>query len=327
MLTDEIVLNVRAGRGGDGVVRFSGVMKTNAPTGGDGGKGGDVVLLGVADLGALRAYRSKKPIVAIKGGSGKQNTKKGHDGKDVFVRVPVGTIARDTLRNREYEILHIGQKIVVAQGGRGGFGNFHFRSSRNTTPEQATPGKEGETALLDVELRLIADIGFIGYPNVGKSSLMNALTQASSKVGNYQFTTLEPHLGVHYGTILADIPGLIEGASEGRGLGHKFLRHIERTRVLFHLVSATSEDPLADYRKIREELGAYNPELLEKPEWVLLSRSDECDPKKVQKITKLLAKENPRVVVSSILDDDRMQEVKKVIAEIGREFIVVEDSE
>jgi len=327
MLTDETTIKVRAGRGGDGVVRFSGVMKTNAPTGGDGGCGGNVIFLGVADLGALRAYRSNKVIEANNGGVGQQNTKKGHNGKDVFIRVPVGTVIRDKEKEKEYEVMHIGEKIIVARGGKGGFGNFHFRSSRVTTPKKATPGSAGEECVLDVELRLIADIGFVGYPNVGKSTLLNALTKSSSKVGNYQFTTLEPNLGSYYGTILADIPGLIEGASKGRGLGHKFLRHIERTHVLFHLVSATSEDPVEDYRKIRKELGAYNPELLEKPEWIFLSRSDECNSKQVQKITKLLAKENPRVIESSILDDACMEKVKKVITGIGREFILQKEVE
>lgn len=318
MLTDEVKLCVRAGRGGDGVVRFSGVMKTNAPTGGDGGKGGNVILLGVEDLGALRAYRSKKPLVATDGKNGQQNTKKGHDGKDIFVRVPVGTVAFDREKDKHYEIVHVGQEVVVAKGGNGGYGNFHFRSSRRTTPQKATPGQDGEEVFLDIELQLIADIGFIGYPNVGKSSLMNALTNASSKVGNYQFTTLEPHLGVHYGTILADIPGLIEGASEGRGLGHKFLRHIERTRVLFHFVSAGSEDPLADYTNVREELNAYNTKLLEKPEWIILSRADECDEKEIQQKVNILKQKNPHIIVSSILDESRMKEVEKVITQIGQ---------
>jgi GTP-binding protein len=327
MLTDETTIKVRAGRGGDGVVRFSGVMKTNAPTGGDGGCGGNVIFLGVADLGALRAYRSNKVIEASDGGVGQQNTKKGHNGKDVFIRVPVGTVIRDKDKEKEYEVMHIGEKIVVARGGKGGFGNFHFRSSRVTTPKKATPGSAGEECVLDVELRLIADIGFVGYPNVGKSTLLNTLTKSSSKVGNYQFTTLEPNLGSYYGTILADIPGIIEGASKGRGLGYKFLRHIERTRILFHLVSAMSENPVDDYVKIRQELGAYNKKLLEKPEWVFVSQSDECDPKKVKKAVKTLKDKNPRVIPISILDDDSIQQVRKIIDGILAQEVTEEEDE
>ncbi len=320
MFIDEIVIHASAGRGGDGVVRFSGTMKTNGPTGGDGGRGGNIILLGVADLGALRSFRNKKHLVAGDGGVGKQNTKKGHNGKDFFIRVPVGTVAKNTIDGNVYEVLFPGQQIVVAKGGNGGLGNFHFRSSRVTTPKKATPGKQGASVVLQAELKLIADIGFIGYPNVGKSSLINELTQASSKVGNYRFTTLEPHLGVHYGTILADIPGLIEGASEGKGLGYKFLRHIERTRVLFHLVSAVSENPLDDYEKVRTELGRYNPMLLEKSEWILLSRADEKTPQEIRKIARALEKKNPHILVCSILDEESMKEVSALIARIAKEI-------
>ncbi|QQS61619.1 MAG: GTPase ObgE [Candidatus Moraniibacteriota bacterium] len=320
MLIDEITLKVSAGKGGDGVVQFSGTMKTYGPTGGDGGRGGDVVLVGVADIGALRAFRSKKPIFAEDGRNGGQNVKTGHNGKDVLVRVPVGTVARNRENNKVYEILFVDQRITVIHGGRGGFGNFHFRSSRKTSPDKATLGKVGEAATLDIELKLIADIGFIGYPNVGKSSLMNALTRSSSKVGNYNFTTLEPHLGMYYGTLLADIPGLIEGASEGKGLGHKFLRHIERTRVLFHLVNATSEHPLLDYKNIRKELGIYNPTLLEKPEWVLVSRSDEQTIEEVKKVVRSLKRKNPRVLICSILEDGAMGDIRKLISSIAEEY-------
>ncbi len=326
MLIDEVVLNVVAGKGGDGAVQFARTMKTNGPTGGDGGRGGNVVLFGVADLGALRVFRSVKRVTSGCGGNGGQNTKTGADGKDKIVRVPVGTVARDMEKGRVYEIMHIGQRIIVAKGGNGGFGNHHFRSSRHTSPDRANPGRPGETATLHIELKLIADIGLIGYPNVGKSSLINELTEASSKVGNYQFTTLEPHLGAHYGVILADIPGLIEGASEGKGLGHKFLRHIERTRVLFHLVSAGSEDPVADYEHIRTELGTYNPALLEKPEWIVVSRADELDAKNVAKIMRILKKKNPNVISCSVLDETSMVGVRRVIADIAREFVSPEIS-
>jgi GTP-binding protein len=318
MLIDDVTLEVSAGKGGDGVVRFTRTMMNEGPTGGNGGRGGSVVLLGVPDLGALRTFRSVKRIKAGDGGAGEQNTRTGKDGAERIVRVPVGTVAHDLTNGRDYDVVFSGQKVLVARGGNGGFGNFHFRSSRNTTPERANPGLPGEVISLRLELKLIADIGFIGYPNVGKSSLLNALTDASSKVGNYRFTTLEPNLGVYFDMILADIPGLIEGASEGKGLGHKFLRHIERTRVLFHLVAADSKTPVTDYTNIRRELKKYNPELLKKPEWILVSRADEQTPKNVEKIVKQLSKKNPNVFAFSILDDESLARVRSVLSEIAR---------
>ncbi len=320
MLIDDVTLEVSAGKGGDGVVRFTRTMMNEGPTGGNGGRGGSVVLLGVPDLGALRTFRSVKRIKAGDGGHGEQNTRTGKDGAERIVRVPVGTVAHDLTNGRDYDVVFSGQKVLVARGGNGGFGNFHFRSSRNTTPERANPGLPGEAISLRLELKLIADIGFIGYPNVGKSSLLNALTDASSKVGNYRFTTLEPNLGVYFDMILADIPGLIEGASEGKGLGHKFLRHIERTRVLFHLVAADSKTPVTDYANIRRELKKYNPELLKKPEWILVSRADEQTPKNVAKIVKQLSKKNPNVFAFSILDDESLARVRSVLSEIARGF-------
>lgn len=320
MLIDDVTLEVSAGKGGDGVVRFTKTLMNEGPTGGNGGRGGSVVLLGVPDLGALRPFRSVKKVRAGHGGAGEQNTRTGADGEDKIVSVPVGTVAHDLTNGRDYDILFPGQKALVARGGNGGFGNFHFRSSRNTTPERANPGLSGEIVKLRLELKMIADIGFIGYPNVGKSSLLNALTDASSKVGNYRFTTLEPNLGVYFDTILADIPGLIEGASEGKGLGHKFLQHIERTRVLFHLVAADSKTPITDYKNIRRELKKYNPKLLEKPEWIFVSRADERSPKDVAKLVKALSKKNPNTISFSILDDESLARVRSIITEIARNF-------
>lgn len=321
MLIDDVTLNVTAGRGGDGVVRFTRTLMNEGPTGGNGGRGGDVVLLGVPDLGALRVFRSVKNIKAGDGGHGEQNTKTGLNGENAVVRVPVGTVAHDLAGGKTYEILFPGQKERVACGGRGGLGNYHFRSSRNTTPKRAKPGIAGESVTLRLELKMIADVGLIGYPNVGKSSLLNSLTDASSKVGNYRFTTLEPNLGSYFGLILADIPGLIEGASEGKGLGHKFLQHIERTRVLFHLVSAESSTPVTDYVNIRKELRKYNPKLLEKPEWVFVSRADERDPKTVNRIIAALAKKNPKTISLSILDDESLLRVRNILSDITRDFL------
>lgn len=316
MLIDDVTIHVRAGRGGDGVVRFARTMMTQGPTGGDGGKGGKVLLRGVSDLGALRPFRQKKDVRAANGGHGEQNTCTGADGDDLIIPIPVGTLAHDLSSGATYDIDHIGQEELIVKGGNGGFGNFHFRSSRNTTPEECNPGAPGEETDLHLQLKLIADVGFVGLPNIGKSSLLNELTNASSRVANYQFTTLEPHLGVYYELVLADIPGLISGAAEGKGLGHKFLKHVERTRVLFHFVAADSDDPVADYRSIREELEAFNPKLLEKEEWIIVSRADERSEEEVKEIVASLKKENPNVVSLSILDDEMMVDVKKILNEI-----------
>lgn len=316
MIVDDVTIEVKAGHGGNGVVRFSRIKMEKGPTGGNGGRGGNVVLKGVSDLGALRPFRHKKNIRAGAGKEGEQNMRSGKEGADVTILVPVGTVAHDITNDKKYEIVDVKQEIIIARGGSGGFGNHYFRSSRNTTPEHASQGKAGDKIDLRLELKMIADVGFVGYPNVGKSSLLNELTNASSKVANYQFTTLEAHLGVYYDLILADIPGLIEGAADGKGLGHKFLRHVERTRVLFHFIEATSLNPVADYRAIREELKAFNPEMLKKPEWIVVSKIDERTEDEVTEIVDNLKKENSNIVTLSILDDSMMEDVKKVLNDI-----------
>ncbi len=320
MLTDDVTIRAIAGNGGNGVVRFSKTLMTKGPTGGDGGKGGNIILRGVSDLGALRPFRTKKEVKADHGGQGDQNTVTGANGDDRVVLVPVGTLIQDVDQGREYDMTRVGQEFVIAKGGNGGFGNFHFRSSKSTTPMRANDGLPGEVVEnLRLELKMIADVGFIGYPNVGKSSLLNELTNASSKVANYQFTTLEPHLGVHFDLILADIPGLIEGAAQGKGLGYKFLRHIERTRMLFHFVAADSVDPLADYKTIRKELVAFNSELENKDEWIILSKSDEVSEDEISRICGILKKENPRVIVLSLLTNEGVEEIKKVLNDIAQQ--------
>ncbi len=317
MLIDEVAITVSAGNGGDGVVRFSKTLMTQGPTGGNGGNGGNVSVIGVSDLGALRPYRHKKSEKAEHGGVGGENMREGADGKDCVIKVPLGTRIHDVTNNKEYEVNKVGESYVIARGGNGGFGNYHFRSSRNTTPTRANKGQQGETIEVEFALRLIADVGFVGYPNVGKSSLLNELTNASSKVANYQFTTLEPHLGVYYDVILADIPGLIEGAAEGKGLGHRFLRHVERTSTLFHFVAADSQDPLDDYDKIRAEIERFNPELLSKKEYVMVSRSDEVSDEKREEIVAALREKNPDVYAISILDEATLVPVKKLLTQIG----------
>jgi len=273
---DELIIHAQAGKGGDGVVRWLHSKETEwgGPSGGDGGRGGDVILEGIRDLAALATYRFTKKFKAEDGAAGAAFNKHGKDGEPIVIRVPVGTHARVESTDEEFEILEEGQRIVLFKGGGGGFGNNHYKSSINQNPFQFSPGRVGEGGDIRITLKLIADAGLIGFPNAGKSSLLNALTRAKSKVGAYPFTTLDPHLGDFYGNLLADIPGLIEGASSGKGLGSKFLRHIERTKFLVHLVSAEQDDLKTAYDTIRAELSAFGHGLAEKPELIVLSKVD-----------------------------------------------------
>ena len=220
---------------------------------------------------------------------------------------------------QDAEIISIGQKLLVAKGGKGGRGNYKFRSATNTSPEEFEKGASGEKCQLRLELKLIADVGFIGLPNVGKSSLLNEITSAKSKVANYPFTTLDPNLGAYYELVLADIPGLIEGASQGRGLGIKFLRHIERTKTLFHFISVESEGPISDYKIIRQELGAYNKTLLEKPEYVFLSKTDLATKEEVDKKIEELKSVSKDILPISIYDTDAIKRVEEILREIIKE--------
>ena len=320
MIIDDIKINASAGHGGRGAVGFQKAKQALGPTGGNGGNGGSTILQGVSDLSALNQFRNKKELVAENGRDGRSQFRDGRDGDDLVLNVPVGTVIHNLDTADTQEIIKVGERVIVARGGKGGKGNFVFRSSRNTTPMQFQSGLRGEEVHLRLELKFIAEVGLIGYPNVGKSSLLNELTNASSKVANYHFTTLEPNLGVYYGLILADIPGLIEGASQGKGLGIKFLRHIERTKVLFHLVSAESEDPVKDYEAIRKELGAHNKEILEKPEYVFLSKSDLLEEKaikeKISKLEKLSKRKNSTiksVMPLSVIDKEGIKKVEKIL--------------
>ena len=316
MLIDDVKIKVIAGTGGRGAVAFNSSKMSLGPTGATGGKGGDIYLEGVSDLGALIQFRYKKEIMAENGENGKPQFNDGADGKDVILKVPTGTVAHDLKKNQDSEILAIGQRLLIAKGGKGGKGNYKFRSSVNTSPIEFQEGLPGEEVQLRLELKLIADVGFVGLPNVGKSSLLNELTNAQSKVANYPFTTLDPNLGVYYELILADIPGLIEGASGGKGLGIKFLRHVERTNTLFHFISAESDNPVQDYRVIRKELGAYNEKLLEKPEYVFLSKSDLVTEKEVAKKIKALKAVAKEVIAISIHDVDKLKKVEEILRKI-----------
>lgn len=322
MLIDDVRIKVTAGHGGRGAVAFNKVKMSLGPVGGSGGRGGSIYAISVSDLSALNQFQHKKEFEAEDGFYGRDQFRDGHDGKDLILKVPVGTVIHNLEQKTEVEITQIGERVLLAKGGNGGKGNFHFRSSTNTTPKQFQLGLPGEEFEFKLELKLIADVGFVGFPNVGKSSLLNELTKAQSKVANYPFTTLEPNLGVYYELILADIPGLIEGSSSGKGLGIKFLRHIERTKILFHFVSAESENPAQDYKTIRKELGAFNNALLKKPEYLFLSKSDMASLVEIRKKLENLKKVNPKVIAISIYDDESLETIKKILNEIKEDKIL-----
>lgn len=313
MLIDDVTITITAGSGGRGAVAFNDNVKSLGPTGGTGGNGGNVYLEGVPDIMALYQFRNKKVWVTEDGGNGKRQFNDGADAPDLFLKIPVGTVVHNLTTGTDREILKAGERILIAKGGHGGKGNFHFRSSRNTSPKEFQEGLPGEKFELRLELKLIADVGIIGLPNAGKSSLLNELTNARSKVGNYSFTTLTPNLGMYERLIIADIPGLIEGASRGKGLGDKFLRHIERTRVLFHVISAESPAPREDYETVRKELGDYNPALLEKAEYLFVSKSDAVSKTELNKKIAILKKLNPSVSPVSIYDPESIEYVKQCL--------------
>jgi GTP-binding protein len=307
---DQITIRAEAGRGGNGVIRWLRTKETakGGPAGGDGGKGGDVVLHGVTDLAALAPYRYDKDFRAEQGGAGENFTRHGADGENVVLRVPVGTIARVVATGETFEVTHPDEEIVIFKGGNGGKGNARYKGSTNQNPFMQTDGKPGEGGEIELTLKLIADAGFVGYPNAGKSSLLNALTRAQSKVGAYPFTTLDPHLGSFYGYILADIPGLIEGASSGKGLGSKFLRHIERTHIIVHLVSAEQEDLGSAYRGVRKELESFGADLAAKREIVVLSKADLLSPSELENAKRALSEAaGKEVVVVSVADEELLK--------------------
>ncbi|MEK7519741.1 MAG: GTPase ObgE [Patescibacteria group bacterium] len=319
MLIDDVTIEIIAGNGGDGKVSFQKNLLALGPTGGTGGKGGSVYMEGISNLSALSQFRFKKVLKAENGKHGRIQCNDGTDGADLIIKIPVGTVIHSLTTSDRAEITAIGERIPMARGGGGGKGNFLFRSSINTSPKQCERGREGERFTLRLELKLIADIGLIGLPNAGKSSMLNELTKARSKVANYPFTTLEPNLGVHGDLVLADIPGIIEGASVGKGLGVKFLRHIERTKTLFHFVSAESDNPARDYKTIRTELGAYHPKLLQKKEYLFLSKSDLLVPKEQKKRLTILKKLNPSACAISIHDPDQMDAMQKLLREMEQQ--------
>jgi GTP-binding protein len=285
MFIDQVVIHVKSGKGGDGMVHFrrEKFVPQGGPDGGDGGKGGDVVFEVKPTLNTLSSFRQNQKFKAESGVNGGTSQMTGRYGKDLVIYIPPGTVLFDAETGELIgDLTEPGQRLMVCKGGRGGRGNQHFATSRNQAPRTAEKGAPAEERSLRLELKLIADIGLIGVPNAGKSTLLSVLTNARPKIAPYPFTTLEPNLGVaniddDTTVVLADIPGLIEGASQGAGLGHDFLRHIQRTRVLVHLLDGLSDDPVADYSQINSELSLFDPNLGKKPQIVALNKIDQPD--------------------------------------------------
>lgn len=303
MLIDEIDITVSGGHGGAGRVSFLPKMGMG-PDGGDGGRGGDVYVAASTDLYGLNQFLSKKKLSGENGQPGGKNRKFGTSGKDLVLTMPLGTFIINQETQEEIELNDLNQQLLLAKGGLGGRGNVSFKSPSNTTPRYAQKGLPGEEKRFNLRLKLIADFGLFGLPNAGKSSLLNELTNADVRIGAYPFTTLEPNLGVLKGRVIADIPGLIEGASEGKGLGHKFLKHIEKVKLLLHCISTESEDPMADYKTIHGELKKYNPELLKKDEVILLTKSDLVSKDELGKKIRALDKTKKKIIPISIHDWD-----------------------
>jgi GTP-binding protein len=317
---DEITIEARAGSGGDGVVRWrrEKFIAKGGPNGGEGGRGGHVYIRAVRSFRVLDQYRSRKEFFAEDGAPGGNRSYTGADGNRLTIDFPVGSVVTNVTTGAVYDLNKEGMEIKILTGGSGGHGNEYFKSSTNQAPDKATLGKPGEAAQLHIVISLIADVGLIGFPNAGKSSLLNIITNAQAKVGDYPFTTLDPNLGDLYGYIIADIPGLIEGASEGKGLGHKFLRHISKTKVLVHLVSFEQANMMKAYETVRNELekflgapkqsGGGEGILSQKEEIILLTKTDTVPEEVVEATMKKFKKTGKPVFAVTLFDDSTVKE-------------------
>jgi len=305
---DHIRIFCRSGHGGAGAKHFmrNKLTAKGGPDGGDGGRGGHIILRGNTNLWTLLHLRYFKNVLAENGEAGSKNNCTGHDGQDIIIEVPLGTIARDEETNEiEAEILEDGQEIIWMRGGRGGLGNSNFATPTNQVPEHAQPGEPGTEGWKQLELKVLADVGLVGFPNAGKSTLLSVITAAKPKIASYAFTTLAPQLGmVAYrddkSFCIADLPGIIEGAAEGKGLGHRFLRHIERNAALLFLIPADSNDHAKEFEILRSELEEYNPEMLQKDFIIAISKSDMLDEELKQAIAKELPQNIPHLFISSV---------------------------
>jgi len=304
---DYIRIFCHSGHGGAGARHLmrNKLTAKGGPDGGDGGRGGHIILRGNAQLWTLLHLRYYKNVIAEDGEGGSKNNCTGKDGKDIIIEVPLGTIARDEETGKvEAEILTDGQEIILAKGGRGGLGNSNFATPTNQVPEHAQPGEDGIEGWKQIELKVLADVGLVGFPNAGKSTLLSVITAAKPKIANYAFTTLTPQLGMvayrdNRSFCIADLPGIIEGAAEGKGLGHRFLRHIERNAVLLFIIPSDSNDHKKEFEILKNELAEFNPELLQKEFIIAISKSDLLDQELTDAIIKELPKNIPHIFISS----------------------------
>lgn len=323
---DYVKINLRSGRGGSGSSHFRREkhVPKGGPDGGDGGRGGHIYLIGNAQLWTLIHLKYQKHIIADSGKSGEGGRRSGSEGEDIYVEVPLGTIVKDAETNEFLaEVTENGQKVLLLPGGRGGLGNHNFKSSTNQSPRHAQPGEAGLDRWVIMELKVLADVGLVGFPNAGKSTLLSVLSAAKPEIANYPFTTLVPHLGVveyrdYKSFVVADIPGIIEGASEGKGLGLRFLRHIERNSILCFLIPADAKDWGEEYRILEGELAKFNPELVSKRKILVVSKMDLSIPEMEDEIIESLPKDLPIVFISAVMQQG-IQELKDVLWKVLQE--------
>src|SRR5437899_662504 len=326
MFIDEAKITVKGGAGGHGCIAFrrEKFVPKGGPSGGDGGSGGSVHLISDPHANTLLKFRFNHTFRAERGRHGEGSNRHGRSGSDLDVSVPIGTVVHDDETGEElHDFTKPGERVLIAKGGRGGHGNAHFASSVNRVPHKAQDGAPGEEKTLRLELKLLADVGLVGYPNVGKSTLISRISAARPKIAEYPFTTLEPHLGVvsvdtDKSFVVADIPGLIEGAHLGHGLGIQFLRHIERTRLLLHLidVSVSNErDPVDEFHAINSELAEHNPDLPKKPKIIVATKMDIADPQKVQKLARWCKKSGLEMLKISSVTGEGLEDLKRAVFE------------
>ncbi|PMP64213.1 MAG: GTPase ObgE [Sulfurihydrogenibium sp.] len=333
MFIDKAKIYVKAGDGGNGCVAFhrEKFVPMGGPSGGDGGKGGDVIIVADSHLQTLMDFKYKRHYKVERGQHGQGGNKKGKDGEDLIIKVPVGTVIKDAETGEILaDLVEEGQSFVVAKGGKGGRGNAAFKSATNQSPLTAEPGEKGEERWIELELKLLADVGIIGFPNAGKSTLISILSKARPKIADYPFTTLTPVLGVlqldvNDFLVLADIPGLIEGASEGLGLGHEFLRHIERTKFLIHLIDVSDfreRDPIEAFNIINKELENYSPELIKKPQIVVANKIDALSDKTlINKLENYFSDKGFPFVAVSLITKEGVDKLVNLLREKKREWI------
>ncbi len=337
MFIDKTKIIVHGGDGGNGVVswRHEKFIDRGGPDGGDGGKGGDVIFIGSRNQNTLATFRYQNELAADPGKPGSKQKKNGRSGKSLHVMVPVGTVVLNEEGEEMADIVSDGQEVIIAKGGKGGFGNAHFISSRRQSPKIAEKGEPGDEFEATLELKMIAEVGLIGMPNAGKSTLLSRVTNAKPEIANYAFTTLKPNLGVadiggQKSVLIADIPGLIEGASLGKGLGDEFLRHVERTKVLVHLIDSYQEDVAQTYKIIREELAAYRVDLSKKPEIIAINKVDGLDDEMIDDqmaSLKAVAADDAQIFAISASSGKNLKELMYAVGDVVSKTVEAEDEE